>query len=129
MTDYGTDVRLDADGDVAVTPTGALAQIDGPALVAQDIAEEAATPLGSLPWDPQAGSNLLQWLNSPWPRDAEVLAELRRLAAKDPRVDARTIDARSDRDGYVLSFRPLGSVSLRELRFDGDGGVAEASDV
>ena len=121
MTDYGTDVRLDGDvaGDVAVTPTDDLAQIDGPALVAQDIAEAVATPRGSLPWDPSAGSNLLQWLNSPYPRAAEVLAELRRLAAGDPRVDVRTIDARSDRDGhYLLSFRPLGAIDTVALSFD-----------
>lgn len=121
MTDYGTDARLDGHlaGDVAVTPTDDLAQIDGPALVAQDIAEAVATPLGSLPWDPSAGSEIPRWLNSPHPRDAEVLAELRRVASKDPRVDVRTIAARSDREGeYILSFRPLGSLSVQELRFD-----------
>ena len=121
MTDYGTDVRLDghAPGDLAVTPTADLAQIDGPALVAQDIAEEVVTPRGSLPWDTAAGSDLLQWLNSPWPRDAEVLAELRRVAARDPRVDVRTIAARSDREGeYTLSFRPLGAAAVVDLSFD-----------
>ena len=121
MTDYGTDVRLDghAPGDVAVTPVDGLAQIDGPALVAQDIAEEVVTPRGSLPWDTAAGSDLLQWLNSPWPRDAEVLAELRRVAARDPRVDVRAIAARRDREGgYTLSFRPLGAIDTVDLSFD-----------
>lgn len=120
MTDYGTDVRLDGHlaGDVAVTPTDDLAQIDGPALVAQDIAEAVATPLGSLPWDPSAGSEIPRWLNSPHPRDAEVLAELRRVAAKDPRVDVRTIAARSDREGgYILSFRPLAATNAVDLSF------------
>ena len=118
MTDYGTDVRH-APGDVAVTPTAGLALIDGPALVAQDVAEEVVTPLGSLPWSPAAGSNLLQWLNSPWPRDAEVLAELRRVAARDPRVDVRTIAARRDWEGgYTLSFRPLGGGVTVDLSFD-----------
>lgn len=120
MTDYGTDARLDGHlaGDVAVTPTDDLAQIDGPALIAQDIAEAVATPLGSLPWDPSAGSEIPRWLNSPHPRDAEVLAELRRVASKDPRVDVRTIAARSDREGgYILSFRPLAATNAVDLSF------------
>lgn len=120
-----TDVRLDGHvaGDVAVTPTDDLALIDGPALVSQDLAEAAVTPLGSLPWDRQAGSNLLQWLNSPHQRDTEVLAELRRLATQDPRVDVRTIAVHRDRDGYyVLAFRPLGS-SVQEIRVGIGAGV------
>lgn len=121
MTDHGTDVRLDGhvSGDFVITPTADLTPISGPAVVAQDVAEEVVTPLGSLPWDRSAGSNLPRWLNSPHRGAAEVLAELRRVAAKDPRVDVLTITARQDRDGrYLLSFRALDSAAPVELAFD-----------
>ncbi len=123
MTGYGADVRLDGhlSGDLITTPTADLEPISGPALVAQDIAEEVVTPLGSLPWDRSAGSNLPRWLNSPHRGAPEVLAELRRVAAKDPRVDVLTIAARQDGDRdrrYLLSFRTLGSTAPVELAFD-----------
>lgn len=127
MTDYGTDVRLDghAAGDLVTTPAADLAPVDGAALVAQDIAEAVVTPLGSLPWDRNAGSNLPQWLNSPHRGAEEVLAELRRVAAHDPRVDVRTITARQDQDRrFILSFRPLGSTAAVELAFDPEALVS-----
>ena len=127
MIDYGTDVRLDghAAGDLVTTPTADLAPVDGAALVAQDIAEAVVTPLGSLPWDRNAGSNLPQWLNSPHRGAEEVLAELRRVAAEDPRVDVRTITARQDQDRrFILSFRPLGSSAAVELALGPQGLVS-----
>ena len=118
MIDYGADIRLDGGRDALADAGGDLARIDGPALVAQDVAEELAIPRGSLPWDRTAGSDLLLWLNDRSPRDYEVEGELRRVALRDPRVDAATVSAARDGDGYLLRFRALGSVEELALRFD-----------
>lgn len=118
MIDYGADVRLDGSRDALADAAGDLARIDGPALVAQDVAEELAIPRGSLPWDRAAGSDLLLWLNDRSPRDYEVEGELRRVALRDPRVDAATVVAARDGAGYLLRFRVIGSVEEMALRFD-----------
>ena len=58
---------------------------------------------------------------SPYNRDEEVQAELRRLALKDPRVDARTVETSVEHDGtYELRFVALGSID-QVLRFDLQG--------
>ena len=118
MTGFGADVRLDGSRDAVAAASGDLEQISGPALVAQDVAEELAIPRGSLPWDRTAGSDLLLWLNDRSPRDYEVEGELRRVALRDPRVDAATVSASRDGGGYLLRFRALGSVAEQVLRFD-----------
>lgn len=119
MTGYGADVRLDGSRDVVAAASGGLEQISGPALVAQDVGEELAIPRGSLPWDRTAGSDLLLWLNDRSPRDYEVEGELRRVALRDPRVDAATVSADGDgAGGYLLRFRVIGSVAEQVLRFD-----------
>lgn len=104
---WGVDVAL-TDRDLGAEDVDFL--ITGAALIAQDIVEAIRAPLGSLPWDRDAGSNLLLWLNSPYQRDAEIIAELKRLATQDRRVDVTSIQAIKDGDGdFVLSFTPLGS--------------------
>lgn len=116
--DYGSDLRLDRDRDVILDPAGGLVEISGPELVAQDLAEELSIPRGSLPWDREAGSDLLFWLNDRSPRDYEVEGELRRVALRDPRVDAATVTAARDGAGYALRFRAAGSLAEQTLRFD-----------
>ncbi len=116
--DYGSDLRLDADRDAVPDPAGDLAELSGPELVAQDLAEELSIPRGSLPWDREAGSDLLFWLNDRSPRDYEVEGELRRVALRDPRVDAATVTAARDGAGYALRFRAVGSLAEQALRFD-----------
>lgn len=117
MRDYGTDVALLEGADVRVMDSG-LTRLEGPALVAQDVAEALRTPRGSLPWDRDAGSDLLLWLNSPVVRDEVAEAEIRRVAIADPRVDAATVAVGRVHEGYRLSFRVLGSAELMEMQFD-----------
>ena len=118
MPDWGTDVALDA-ADVRVANRG-LSQLEGPELVAQDVAEALRTPRGSLPWDREAGSDLLLWLQSAVVRDDVAEAEIRRVAIADPRVDAATVVVgRAAAGGYRLAFRALGSADLTEMTFNG----------
>lgn len=116
--DYGSDLRLDSARDLIPDPAGGLVDLSGPELVAQDLAEELSIPRGSLPWDREAGSDLLFWLNDRSPRDYEVEGELRRVALRDPRVDAATVTAARDGAGYALHFRAVGSPAEQTLRFD-----------
>lgn len=116
--DYGSDIRLDDDRDIAIDGDD-LAVIDGPALVAQDVREEIDTPLGSLFWDRSAGSHLRKWLLAASASPPGVTEELERVALRDPRVDAETVHAEQRPDGsYRLRFRVLGHVPEQVLRFD-----------
>ena len=107
-----SDFRLDDDGDLAVSAGGDVEIVAAAALIAQDLAETCRTPIGSLFWDREAGSDILKWLNSPYQRTSEVLGELRRIALADDRVAGESIDAFVNEDGdYDLVFTPLGSDS------------------
>lgn len=123
---YGQDVRLaPGGGDVQVDATEDLLTIDGAALVGQDVAEALRTPRGSLPWDLDAGSELLDMLGDLFVAADDVQAELRRVALADPRVDAATVDTRgpaASRGGaYELAFRTVGSDQLIELSVPAEG--------
>ena len=109
-----SDLRLDGDRDLALNGAGDdVLTIDGADLVAQDVAEALATPLGSLPWDPDAGSDLHQWLLLETVEAAAIIAELERVATADPRVDAATVTARQLPDGtFRLGFRTLDGVEI-----------------
>ena len=117
-----SDLRLDADRDIALDGAGEDAlTVDGAALVVQDVAEALATPLGSLPWDRAAGSDLLSWLNYEVVSDAVIIAEIERVAAADTRVDAATVAARQLPDGtFRLRFVTLGGVEI-ELPYEVPG--------
>lgn len=113
---YGQDVRLaPGGGDVQVDATEDLLTIDGAALVGQDVAEALRTPRGSLPWDLDAGSDLLDLLGDLLVAADDVQAELRRVALADARVDAATVDTRRRGGAYELAFRAVGSDQLIEL--------------
>ena len=117
MSDYGSDAALDASSDVRVVDSG-LTRLDGPALVAQDVAEALRTPRGSLPWDRDAGSDLLLLLHAAVVRDEVAEAEIRRVAIADPRVDAATVSVSREGEGeggYRLSFHVLGSAEHKEI--------------
>ena len=117
---WGTDVALAEDAaDVAVVDVG-LSRLAGPAVVAQDVAEALRTPRGSLPWDRDAGSDLLRWLNSAATQAEVAEAEIRRVAIADPRVDAATVAVGRDEagGGYRLVFRALASTELQTVLFD-----------
>lgn len=120
MSQYGTDIKL-VDRDVVFTPDGDLETIEGPALIAQDIAEGAAIAIGTLVWDKTAGSTIPLALNDVGVTPAGIVAELERLAIDDERVAPETVVAEHSGGGaYSLAFRPLGSVTPETLYFDLD---------
>lgn len=124
MTDahLGSDVLLDADGaDLRTTAADDLAPISGADVVRQDLAEALRTPLGSLPWDPGAGSTLLQMLSGVTAAPGAVEGELRRVALRDPRIDAATIAIRPPDaidQPWRMTFTVLGSADTVALSFD-----------
>lgn len=116
--DYGKDMKLDENRDVIFTPDGDVELQDGPRLVAQDVMEELSIAFASVEWDRQAGSHLLDTLNSTSADDV-VVAELERVAIKDPRVDASSVSAEKMADGrFALSFAVVGSLETELLLFD-----------
>lgn len=116
--DYGKDMKLDENRDVIFTPDGDVELQDGPRLVAQDVREELSIAFASVEWDRQAGSHLLDTLNSTSADDV-VMAEIERVAIKDPRVDASTVKAEKRADGrFSLSFSVVGSLETALLLFD-----------
>ncbi|WP_020613220.1 hypothetical protein [Sediminispirochaeta bajacaliforniensis] len=116
---YGTDIKLGDDRDLVFLPAGDVETISGGALVAQDIAEEASIPRGSVKWDLEAGSELYNFLNDPTASEEGIIQELERLALKDPRVDASSVRGSRLEDGrFQLVFRPLSAVTQEALRFD-----------
>lgn len=116
---YGSDIQLGNNRDLVFLPAGEVATIQGAGLIAQDIAEEASIPRGSVPWDRSAGSSLYSFLNDHEASDEAVIQELERLALKDPRVDASSVKAERRQDGiYHLSFRPLLATTDEALLFD-----------
>jgi len=118
MTDYGTDFKL-VDDDIVFTPDGDVEVISGAACVAQDIDQTLKTTPGSLIWDKEAGSTLMQMLNSTGIDANAVNAELERVAFEDQRVDPLSITAHQKTDNkFRLEFRPLGAVSPESLEYD-----------
>lgn len=116
--DYGKDMKLDENRDVIFTPNGDVELQDGPRLVAQDIREELSIAFASVEWDRKAGSHLLETLNSTSADDV-VVAELERVAIKDPRVDASSVKVRKEQDGrFALMFSVVGSLEDVLLLFD-----------
>ena len=116
---YGTDIKLGEDRDLIFVPAGDVEAVSGGALIAQDIAEEASIPRGSVTWDPEAGSNLYSFLNDPTASEEGIIQELERLALKDPRVDASSVRGSRLEDGrFQLVFRPLSAVTQEALKFD-----------
>lgn len=116
--DYGKDIYLDGNRDVVFTPDGDVETQDGPRLVAQDVREELSIAFASVEWDRNAGSHLLESLNSTSADDV-VIAELERVAIKDPRVDASSVRVEKRMDGrFALSFAVVGSLETALLLFD-----------
>lgn len=116
---YGSDILLNADGDMDITADGGLRSVSGTHLIAQDIREELSIPIGSLPWAPKDGSTIATALNSADAADDDIIHELERLALKDPRVDASSVRAYRIIGGrFRLVFIPLGSVDSEHLDFD-----------
>ena len=98
------DVALDAGRDVPAFDVDWPA-VSGAAEAAQNIIEALHDPIGSLPWDRDAGSSLPTWLNSLNPVD-RITGELRRVALTIPGVLPQSIVATYDAQTmeYRLAF-------------------------
>ncbi len=117
--DYGQDFKLDSNRDIIFTPDGDIEITGSAALVAQDIREELSIAFGSVEWDRNAGSNLIYCLNSNTKNDSYILSELERVALKDPRVNAATVESEKlDSGKFKLSFSVLNQIDVQELLFD-----------
>ena len=93
-------------------PKGTKARlVDGSNLIAQNIVEKLFTPIGSLPWNLQAGSTFLDFLNGNF-TPSEVINELERVAVSMPSVIASTV---------LGSYDPV--TDSYGLRFTGPGGA------
>jgi hypothetical protein len=118
LTDYGTDLLLVND-DIIFTADGDVGLVSGPLCIAQDIDQELKIVKKRLVWDKDAGSSMPLFLNDSGINDAEVVAELERVAVKDARVDPVTVKAeKTGRGKYRLNFTPLSAVTPETLDFD-----------
>lgn len=121
MADPGTDLLLDEHGrDLQIDATDEPRQVAGAALVRQDLAEALRTPLGSLPWDPEAGSTLIEMLNAALIDPGAVEAEIRRVAFRDPRIDAASVQVRapiSPAAPWSVTFRTFPAADAQTLEF------------
>src|SRR5574337_487746 len=84
MTDFGQDVSTFPDLDPS------FSALTGPRVVAEAIARRLSTPRGSLPFYPDYGIDVRDWVNESITRDR--LAQFRRAleaeVVKDERVDS-----------------------------------------
>jgi hypothetical protein len=116
--DYGTDFKL-TDDDIVFTPDGDVELVSGPACVAQDIDQTLKTAPDRLAWDKEAGSTMMLMLNAAGIDANAVIAELKRVAADDPRVDPITVGAKQrDEKKYRLEFQPVDAVTPEALEYD-----------
>lgn len=109
-------------GDCVFTPDGDIQVIEGPALVAQDVAEAAKASVGSLFYAPGYGVGLVDMLRGPSPlsgAQGQVVQKLREAAFGDERVDWNSVEAGQYADGkYFLQFSILGKADEQILYFD-----------
>ena len=121
MADFGTDLLLDEHGrDLLIDATDEPRQVDAAMLVRQDLAEALRTPLGSLPWDTEAGSTLLEMLNAPVIDPGAVEAEIRRVAFRDPRIDAASVQVSaplSPGEPWSVTFQTFPAADAQTLEF------------
>jgi hypothetical protein len=117
--DYGTDFILDGNDDVAFTADGDIKLVDGPAMVAQDIAQTLEYTKGSIYWDADCGSTMPLFLNDANADPAAVMAELKRVAIDDPRVDPDSVKVTQISDTkFRLEFTPLSAIEPQTLDYD-----------
>jgi hypothetical protein len=99
---YGTDVLLTNDGDLAVTPAGQLALVDGPMNCAQALVMRLRTSPGELPLQPDYGNAIAPRIigtktNDPTLVVSKLNIELRAIFTADRRfLRAERITASSD---------------------------------
>ncbi len=101
---YGTDMLLDADGELSVDPeTGDWAVISGPANLAQALRNRLTTKLRELIWHPTYGNGVFRLIGRGGnaPRNQLAAAHVSRAARRDPRV-ANLRNVRAEIEGDQL---------------------------
>jgi hypothetical protein len=122
--DYGTDLLLE-DDDLVFTPDGDIALVSGPRCIAQDIDQTLKIAPGRLFWDKEAGSSLPYMLNDSNSDPAAVIAELKRVAIEDPRIDPGSVTAvQTGPKTFLLRFTPLAALRPQTLEYDLTKGAA-----
>ena len=86
MTDFGQDIAVFPDLDTSFTA------MTGPRVVAEAVARRLSTPRGSLPFYPEYGIDVRDWVNETITRDrlAQFRRELEAEVVKDERIDDAT---------------------------------------
>ena len=121
--DYlGTDVLFDAEGDLAVSPTGDLVTVSGRDCLLQDIRDRLGTLPGDLFAHPDWGcgiGRLLGAMDTPLNR-ALAIRHIRFALEADPRVEDNTITITPliftpEEKRFEIHFKPVGSVAQEAL--------------
>ena len=89
--------------------------VGGAGEAAQNIVETLHTPIGSLPWNRAAGSNLTLWLNAGSVPPVQVQAEIRRVALDTPGVIPSTVETFYDRLNRRFRLTFLGADGRQQL--------------
>jgi phage baseplate assembly protein W len=113
---YGDDVALSAQGAFLVTE-GDLQRTSGLKNLTQALRHRYATPQGSLPYHPQYGcglDNFLGLTRQPW-FDLLVAVEARRTALRDPRI-ARVTSMTAEAQGDTMSLE-FSAITTDEEQF------------
>lgn len=114
-TDLGSDTStyvLNDEGERDLDPF--FAEIDGPRAVAEAVMRRYETPLGMYPDDPEAGDDILEYLNADLGPDDPAFAiahGLEREALKDERVDGVLATAAFDQAADRLRLSVQGSTA------------------
>ena len=121
--DYlGMDILFDAEGDLAVSPTGDLVTVNGRDCLLQDIRDRLGTIPGDLFAHPEWGcsiSRLLGTLDTPLNR-ALAIRYIRHALESDPRVEDNTITITPliftpEEKRFEIRFTPIGGAIPESL--------------
>lgn len=82
-------------------------RVTGAAQAAQNVVEALHTPLGRLPWAPERGSNIIEWLNAGNVPPSAIQSELRRVTIATPGVVESTVRTEYDpaKDEHSVHFQ------------------------
>jgi hypothetical protein len=119
---YGIDLAIDATGDVIVTPSGAIATVDGPQNCVQALVARMLTGPGELTQHPEYGSTFKELVGSKFSLpiiQGAAANEVRQIVDEDPRFLAGQNITAEPIAGAPTSAR----VSLELLLTGGDSLV------
>lgn len=104
---FGSDIKLNGDGDVIVAANGELVLTNNIDTLHQDIRLRLTTGLGTLFYDSSYGSNLPLFINDDEEDTTSIEAEIIRSVEKDPRIEPYSVTAKvtgQTTDGVTVSL-------------------------